>query len=76
MLTDLSMSHLDGEQVFMEVRRIKPDVPVVLMSGLHREEAVSRFAGKGLAGFVQQLFQFEELGTALQQVLTVTPQPK
>jgi PAS domain S-box-containing protein len=72
-LMDLTMPHLDGEQAFTELRRIRPDVRVVLMSGFNRHEAVSRFTGKGLASFLQKPFQFDELSAVLQSVLPAAP---
>ena len=68
-LMDLTMPHLDGEQAFTELRRIQPDVRVLLMSGFSEQEAMARFTGKGLASFLQKPFQLEALSTALQGVL-------
>jgi two-component system cell cycle sensor histidine kinase/response regulator CckA len=61
-LLDLTMPHLDGEETFRHLRQINPGVKVVLMSGFNQQEAISRFTGKGLAGFVQKPF---EVGTLL-----------
>ena len=74
-LTDLTMPHMDGHQVFREMRRIKTEVPVILMSGFNEEEAISGFAGKGLAGFLQKPFQFQALSETLQRVLAVASEP-
>ncbi|PAW65564.1 MAG: hypothetical protein B9S34_10610 [Opitutia bacterium Tous-C1TDCM] len=51
-LLDLTMPHLDGEETFRQLRHIYPGVRVVLMSGFNHQEVITRFAGKGLAGFV------------------------
>ncbi len=51
-LLDLTMPHLDGEETFRQLRHIYPGVRVVLMSGFNYQEVITRFAGKGLAGFV------------------------
>jgi len=64
------MPHLDGEVAFSELRRIRSDVRVVLMSGFNEQEAVSKFTGKGLASFLQKPFGFEELNHVLRQVLS------
>jgi two-component system cell cycle sensor histidine kinase/response regulator CckA len=60
-LVDLTMPHLDGEETFRELRRINPDVRVLLMSGYNEQDAIARFVGKGLAGFVQKPFNLSEL---------------
>ena len=68
-LLDLTMPHMDGEQTFTELRRLRPDVRVALMSGFDAREAMLRFAGKGLAGFLQKPFTVIALRALLQEVL-------
>jgi PAS domain S-box-containing protein len=68
-LLDLTMPHMDGEQAFTELRRLQPDVRVVLMSGFNRQEAVARFTGKGLASFLQKPFSVEALTEVMRTVL-------
>lgn len=60
-MLDLSMPKMDGEQTFAEMRRIREDVRVVLMSGFNQQEAIARFTGKGLACFVQKPFTMDAL---------------
>lgn len=68
-LLDLTMPHLGGEETFMELRRIRDDVPVVLMSGYTEEEVTSLFAGKGIAGFLQKPFRIDTLHEILHTTL-------
>ena len=68
-LLDLTMPHLNGEETFRELRQIQPDARVLLMSGFNEQEAINRFTGKGLAGFVQKPFTPESLLAKLQAVL-------
>ncbi len=60
-LMDLTMPHLDGEETFRQLRHLNPAVRVVLMSGFNQQDAVDRFTGKGLAGFVQKPFEAGQL---------------
>ena len=60
-MLDLTMPKLDGEQTYAELRRVRPDVRVVLMSGFNQQEAIARFTGKGLASFLQKPFSMETL---------------
>jgi len=69
MLLDLTMPHLDGEQTLREVRRVRPDLPVVLMSGFNEQEATTRFSEHGLAGFLQKPFTHDELRAQLQRIV-------
>ncbi|MBC8089973.1 MAG: response regulator [Phycisphaerae bacterium] len=69
-MLDLTMPRLDGEQTFAELRRVDPNVRVVLMSGFNQQEAISRFTGKGLASFVQKPFSLDSLRSCVQRVFT------
>lgn len=67
-LLDLTMPHLDGEETFRQLRHLNPGVRVVLMSGFNEQDAVSRFTGKGLAGFVQKPFDLASLASGIRAV--------
>jgi PAS domain S-box-containing protein len=69
-LLDMTMPQLDGEETFLEMRRIRGDVRAILMSGYNEQTATSRFAGKGLAAFLQKPFRFEELQAVVRSVLS------
>jgi CheY-like chemotaxis protein len=60
-ILDMTMPNLNGEEAFREIRLIRPNVRVILMSGYNQSEATGRFAGKGLAGFVQKPFHKKDL---------------
>ena len=70
-LLDLTMPRMDGEEAFREMRRIDPEVSVILCSGYNKQDATQRFVGKGLVGFMQKPFQLSTLRETLQSVLTV-----
>ncbi len=71
-LLDLTMPRMDGQKTFEELRRINPDIPVLLMSGFSELEATGRFAGQGLAGFIQKPFQLASLVEQLRNVIQNT----
>jgi len=68
-LMDLTMPQMDGVDAFREIRSLDETMPVLLMSGYNEQDAVMRFAGKGLAGFVQKPFTVEMLRERLMSVL-------
>jgi CheY-like chemotaxis protein len=68
-LLDLTMPHMSGEAVFHEIRRIKPTARVVLMSGYNEQEALQRFVGRDLTGFLQKPFGPSDLRDALYKAL-------
>jgi len=68
-LLDLTMPRMGGEQAFLELRRIQPKLPVILMSGYGEEDVVERFEGRDLAGMLQKPFQPDELWDKLRAAL-------
>jgi PAS domain S-box-containing protein len=68
-LLDLTMPELSGEEAFDEIRRIKPDARVILSSGFSEHEATSRFAGKGLLGFLQKPYTSGALLAKLREAM-------
>jgi len=64
-LLDLTMPKMDGKACFRELRRLNPNVKVILSSGYSEEDTTTRFVGKGLAGFLQKPYSPQ----LLQQVL-------
>jgi len=68
-LLDMTMPKMDGSECFCELRRINPDVKVVLSSGYNEEEATSRFTGKGLTGFLQKPYSPDALRITMMSIL-------
>ena len=69
-LLDMSMPRMSGEETLAELRSIHPQVRVVLTSGYSEQEISEKFAGKGLAGFVQKPFRASELVDKIHRALT------
>ncbi|HNW78839.1 MAG TPA: response regulator, partial [Candidatus Competibacteraceae bacterium] len=68
-LLDLTMPVMDGEEAFNALRRINPQLRVVLSSGFTESEIAPRFAGLGLAGFLQKPYALYDLARCLHRVL-------
>jgi len=68
-LLDLTMPRLDGEQTFRELRRLNPEVRVIISSGYNEQEVSQKFVGKGLAGFLQKPYKMAELSGKLKEIL-------
>jgi signal transduction histidine kinase/CheY-like chemotaxis protein len=73
---DLTMPHLSGEDVFRELYRIRAAVPVILSSGYDEEDVTARFAGMGLAGFVQKPYRVNVLTEKVARVLVTRGAPR
>ena len=68
-ILDLTMPHMDGEQCFRELQRLKPDVKVIMSSGFSEHEVTQKFSGKGLAGFIQKPYRLSALEEAIRRIL-------
>ncbi len=69
-LLDLTMPYMNGEEVLRELKRITPSVKVLLSSGFNEVEAVRRFTGQGLAGFLQKPYASSVLAETVKRVLS------
>ena len=69
-LMDLTMPSMDGEETCRELCRRGATVPVILCSGFDEAEALRRFAGLGLAGFLHKPFALGTLVDLVQKVLS------
>jgi FixJ family two-component response regulator len=66
---DLTIPVMSGEETLGRIRAVRPRVPVILSSGFNEVEAVRRFRGKGLAGFLQKPYQATILVKRVKQVI-------
>jgi PAS domain S-box-containing protein len=68
-LLDMTMPRLSGEETYREMRKLRADARVVLSSGYNEQDATTKFAGKGLAGFLQKPYSPGELLAKVREVL-------
>jgi two-component system, cell cycle sensor histidine kinase and response regulator CckA len=69
-LLDLTMPGLDGEEVFLEIRKVDPLIPIVLMTGFTEHDASARFRGRNLNGLLQKPFRIDMIRELLASQLT------
>ncbi len=67
-LLDLTMPRLNGDQVFLKLREISPEIKVILYSGYNEQEASERYAHLGIGGFLQKPFSLAALKEKLQAI--------
>ncbi len=58
-LLDVTMPRMSGVETLQELRNLRKDLPVVLMSGYSEDEALVQFAGKTIADFLQKPFTLD-----------------
>ena len=66
-ILDLVMPRMDGYATFHALRRIRPDLPVVFISGYSREEVPMPAEVRDHAGFLQKPFQMNQLVQVLER---------
>ncbi len=66
---DRTMPGASGEEAFEEIRSLRPDARIILMSGYSRESTARRFSGTPFVGFLQKPFLPETLVDRVRQLL-------
>ena len=68
-LLDLTMPNMDGVATFGEIKRLHPDLPVILCSGYTEQEINSRFSEHKPDDFLQKPYRPHELHATITRVL-------
>jgi PAS domain S-box-containing protein len=68
-ITDQTMPVMTGERLARELRRIRPNIPIILCTGFSHTMTASRAQALGVDAFLLKPLGFRELGMAIQQVL-------
>jgi CheY-like chemotaxis protein len=62
---DLTMPNMDGEEAFRELRKMDPNIRVIISSGYTEQEIIRRFEGRNISGFIEKPYTLEALNNAL-----------
>jgi len=71
---DLTMPDLDGRETLLEIRRLRPRLPVVVASGFRKDTSAERFPSEAIASFIRKPYDAEELIDAVQNSLAERPE--
>jgi two-component system cell cycle sensor histidine kinase/response regulator CckA len=74
-LLDLSMPRMGGQEAFRRIREVRPELPVIIMSGYTEEAIAPKIGGSDLGptAFLQKPFLAEDLAGLLRQIAEVQP---
>jgi CheY-like chemotaxis protein len=64
------MPVMGGDDAFDQIRKIRPEVPVVLLSGFEEDEAFRRFGDKKLQGFIKKPFTADWLCESVREAIS------
>ena len=68
-LLDLTMPKMNGEETLREMQRLRPELPIFLVSGFNEGEVTEHFQDKKIAGFIQKPFHMTEIINKLRPVI-------
>jgi CheY-like chemotaxis protein len=66
MLLDFTLPGVSSREVLQEVKRLRPDLLVILTSAYSRESVATSLAGLGFENFIRKPFQIEDLMVLLE----------
>ncbi|MBN1377758.1 MAG: PAS domain S-box protein [Gammaproteobacteria bacterium] len=66
---DMTMPGLDGIETFKQLQTIQQNVKVIMSSGYDRQTAAGSISSKGLSGFIQKPYRYDELVSVVREVL-------
>jgi PAS domain S-box-containing protein len=69
-ILDLVMPDMDGETVFHELRKIRPDIKVLFASGHYVVEQTRELLRSGLSDFLQKPFNLRQLSNKIRLILS------
>jgi two-component system cell cycle sensor histidine kinase/response regulator CckA len=66
---DVTLPDMSGDEAMTRLREIHPRVKVIVSSGFSQSEAVERFRGHALDGFLQKPYKSRELASLVKETL-------
>jgi CheY-like chemotaxis protein len=73
-ILDLTMPQMDGVATLRELRRLKPDIKVIVSSGHATQASAENFSTDMPDGFIQKPFQLQELREIINNLFKDQPQ--
>jgi CheY-like chemotaxis protein len=68
-ITDQTMPHMTGEALASELRRIRPDIPIILCTGFSHTIDAEKAQAQGIDAFLMKPLVARDLGLAIHHVL-------
>jgi len=68
-ILDLTMPKMNGVVALQEMRKIRPDVHVVLCSGYNEQESIRRYLAEATTSFLKKPFSLKQLQAELEKML-------
>ena len=75
-ITDMSMPHMDGATLVRELQGVRPDLPIVMVTGYIRPKDLEEASGLGISELILKPNSANEMGEVLSRVLAASNQMK
>ena len=72
-ISDFNMPHMNGFDLLIEVKKIKPEIKVIIMTSYSSPELHKEAFEEGSVGYIEKPFQAEELVELVKKALTKRP---
>lgn len=67
-ITDMKMAHMDGLDIVLAGRQLRPGIPVILMTGYEAGERVQKVLAQKSSAYLRKPFQLKDLETAMHAI--------
>ena len=68
-MTDMGMPVMDGYELFHELKKQDPDLPIIISSGFGDTTVTAKISGGEIADLVSKPYSFEQLRNVLKKVM-------
>jgi len=68
-VTDQTMPHMTGIQLAGELKKIRPDIPIILCTGFSENISEENYTSKGINSFIMKPLSIDKIARAVRQVL-------
>jgi PAS domain S-box-containing protein len=70
--TDVGMPVMDGYELFEELKKLKPELPIIISSGYGDAEVSARIGSDNIAGIISKPYNLDKLQEVLKSVVEST----
>ena len=68
-ITDMTMPHMTGDEMALEMMKVRPDIPVILSTGHSEQITEEKALALGIRGFLLKPIQRRNLAQKIREVL-------
>jgi PAS domain S-box-containing protein len=68
-VTDIGMPLMDGYELFRELKKIEPELPIIISSGFGDMDVTSKISPEDIAGLISKPYHFDQLRDVLKGVV-------